>query len=221
MDWQAAWVSVKLACATTFILLLICPFIALWLSASTKGYKAWVKALIALPQVLPPTVLGFYILFMLGPASTGGRLYRGMTGSMIPFSFEGLLIASIISSLPFMVQPLTASFSEVNRHLIEVSYSLGASRLRTFFKIILPLSLPGLIAGTVLSFAHVLGEFGVVLLVGGNIPGVTRTLSITIYDQVQALNYAAAARTSLVMLVFSFLLLGLTYNITQRFWKLW
>src|SRR5262249_10851950 len=157
----------------------------------------------------PPTVLGFYILMAIGPASPIGRAYIRVAGHGLPFTFQGLLIASVLYSLPFAVQPFSAAFASVDRRLLEVSWSLCGSRVSTFRRVVLPLSVRGLVTGMVLSFAHTLGEFGVVLMVGGNVAGVTRTVSISIYDSVQALNYQAAWETSLVLLLASFVILSI------------
>ena len=221
MDWQAILLSVKLASATTAILLALGVPLAYWLAFSKRRWKFLVEAIVALPLVLPPTVLGFYVLLALGPRSPAGAIYARLTGGILPFSFPGLLIASVLYSLPFTVQPVAAAFTALDRRLIEASWSLGVSRAATFRRIVLPLSLPGIATGAILSFAHTLGEFGVVLMVGGNIAGVTRTVSISIYDQVQALDYAAATQTSLFLLLFSFLVLALTYALQRRLWAPW
>ena len=221
MDWQAILLSVKLASATTAILLALGVPLAYWLAFSARRWKFLLEALIALPLVLPPTVLGFYILVALGPRSPVGALYAKLTGGILPFSFAGLLMASVLYSLPFTVQPVAASFTALDRRLIEASWCLGVSRAATFRRVILPLALPGIATGAILSFAHTLGEFGVVLMVGGNIAGVTRTVSISIYDQVQALDYAAATQTSLFLLLFSFLVLAVTYSRQRRVWTPW
>jgi molybdate transport system permease protein len=221
MDWQAIWLSVKLASATTVILLLLGLPLAYWLTFSPRRWKFLVEALVALPLILPPTVLGFYILLALGPRSPVGALYATLTGGLLPFSFPGLLIASVLYSLPFTIQPVAAAFAGVDRKLIEASWCLGVSRAATFRRVVVPLARAGIAAGAVLSFAHTMGEFGVVLMVGGNIAGVTRTVSISIYDQVQALNYAAAWQTSLFLLGFSFTVLALTYALQRRVWALW
>jgi molybdate transport system permease protein len=176
---------------------------------------------VALPMVLPPTVLGFYVLVALGPHSPLGRSWQSLTGHTLAFTFEGLLIGSIIYSLPFAVQPFAASFSSVDPKLVAASATLGASPLRTFFRVILPLSFPGVVTGAALSFAHTMGEFGVVLMVGGNIPGVTRTVSIDIYDKVQALDYASANHTALLLLAISFLVLSLVYGLNRKVGTLW
>ncbi len=174
--------------------------------------------MVALPIVLPPTVLGFYVLVALGPRSPLGRWWIALTGHTLAFTFSGLVIGSILYSLPFAVQPFAASFAGVDRKLIAASATLGASPLRTFFRVIAPLSVPGLITGTALSFAHTMGEFGVVLMVGGNIPGVTRTVSIDIFDRVQASDYAAANETALLLLVFSFAVLAVVYGVNRKAW---
>ena len=221
MDWQAIWLSVKLASATTVILLLLGLPLAYWLTFSPRRWKFLVEALVALPLILPPTVLGFYILLAIGPRSPVGALYSTLTGGLLPFSFPGLLIASVLYSLPFTIQPVAAAFAGVDRKLIEASWCLGVSRAATFRRVVVPLARAGIAAGAVLSFAHTMGEFGVVLMVGGNIAGVTRTVSISIYDQVQALNYSAAWQTSLFLLGFSFTVLALTYALQRRVWALW
>lgn len=209
MDWQAIRLSLKLAATTTLALLALGLPLAHWLAFSRARWKFLVESVVALPLVLPPTVLGFYLLVALGPRSPLGWLYEAVCRRTLPFSFQGLLLASVLYSLPFAVQPMAASFSAVDRRLLEASRCLGASPLSTFRRVVLPLSWAGVAAGAVLSFAHTLGEFGVVLMVGGNIPGETRMVSIAIYDQVQALDYAAAGRTSLCLLAVSFVVLVL------------
>src|SRR5437588_1870054 len=221
MDWQAIFLSIKLASATTVILLLAGMPIAYWLVFSPRRWKFLIEAMVALPLVLPPTVLGFYVLLALGPRSPIGTMYAKLTGGILPFSFQGLLIASVLYSLPFTVQPVAAAFATLDRRLIEASWCLGVSRAATFRRVVLPLALPGIATGAILSFAHTLGEFGVVLMVGGNIAGVTRTVSISIYDQVQALDYRAAGATSLFLLAFSFVVLALAYGLQRRKWPVW
>jgi molybdate transport system permease protein len=221
MDWSAIALSLRLATATTLILLVVGLPVAGWLALSHRRGRWAVDALVALPLVLPPTVLGFYVLVALGPRSPVGRAYEAITGSPIVFSFEGLLIASVVYSLPFAVQPFAAAFAAVDRTLIETAWCLGASRARTFARIIVPLARPGIIAGMVLSFAHTVGEFGVVLMVGGNLPGSTRTVSISIYDDVQAFDYARAGRTAALLLVFSFVVLAMTYRLQRRSGRAW
>lgn len=222
MDWQAIWLSLRLATLTAAILLVLGMPLAYWLTYSPRRWKFLVEATVALPLVLPPTVLGFYVLLAIGPRSPVGALYRVLTGGgMLPFSFAGLLVASILYSLPFTVQPMTTAFASVDRKLVEAAWCLGASHLSTFRRIVVPLAVPGIITGVILSFAHTLGEFGVVLMVGGNIAGTTRTVSISIYDQVQALDYRAAGETSLFLLAVSFTVLAVTYALQRRIWAVW
>jgi len=220
MDWNAFILTLKLAVAVCALLIIIGLPIAYWLAFSRWRGKFLVEAIVGLPLVLPPTVLGFYILLGFGPNSMLGQAWQKIVGSPLPFTFQGLVFASIIYSLPFMVQPVAAAFSAVDPKLIGASSTLGSSRWATFRRVLLPLSLGGVLTGIVLSFAHTLGEFGVVLMVGGNIPGRTRTVSISIYDQVQALNYQGAAKTSLMLLLLSFTILALIYgwNLRSRLW---
>jgi molybdate transport system permease protein len=221
MDWTAILLSLRLASATTAILLVIGLPIAWWIAFSPRRWKFLVEAVVALPLVLPPTVLGFYILLAIGPRSPVGALWAGLTGGLLPFSFAGLLLASVLYSLPFMVQPVSAAFAAVDSKLLEASWCLGVSRAGTFRRVVVPLSLRGIAAGAILSFAHTLGEFGVVLMVGGNIAGVTRTVSISIYDQVQSLRYADAFATSLFLLAVSFAVLAVTYALQRRTLSIW
>jgi len=218
MDWSAIALSLRLAAVVSVILLAVGVPIAYWLTFSSWRWKFLFESVVALPLVLPPTVLGFYVLIAIGPLSPVGRAYARLAGHGLPFTFEGLLIASVLYSMPFAVQPFAAEFASVDRRLLEASWSLGVSRLDTFRRVVMPLSVRGLITGIVLSFAHTLGEFGVVLMVGGNLPGVTRTVSISIYDSVQSLDYAAASRTSLLLLVVSFLILASTYSLQRSVW---
>jgi len=218
MDWQAFWLTIRLAALVAAILLVIGLPVACWITYSRWRWKFLVEAVFALPIVLPPTVLGFYVLVALGPHSPLGRGWEALTGHTLAFTFEGLVIGSILYSFPFAVQPFAASFAAVDSRLVAASQTLGASRLRTFFRIILPLSVSGVVTGVALSFAHTMGEFGVVLMVGGNIPGVTRTVSIDIYDQVQAVNYWAANATALVLLAISFATLSVVYGLNRRVW---
>jgi molybdate transport system permease protein len=221
MDWQAFLLTVKLAVLVTAILLVLGLPIAYWLTYSRRRWKFLVEAVVGMPLVLPPTVLGFYILLALGSKSPVGRWWESLTGHTLAFTFEALVIGSVVYSLPFTVQPLAAAFSTVDRKFVAASATLGASRLRTFFRIILPLSVSGLLTAIALTFAHTMGEFGVVLMLGGNIPGVTRTVSIDIYDQVQATNYASANQTALVLLAISFVALSLVYALNRRVWAIW
>jgi molybdate transport system permease protein len=216
LDWPAVWLSVKLSAIVTAILIAIGLPVAYWLTFSRWRWKFLAEAVVALPIVLPPTVLGFYVLVAIGSQSPLGRLWTAWTGHTLAFTFEGLVIASIFYSLPFAVQPIAAGFAQVDRSLIEAASTLGASRQRTFATVIVPLSLDGVLAGAVLAFAHTLGEFGVVLMVGGNLPGVTRTVSIAIYDSVQSLNYQAANLTALILLVFSFTVLAFVYAVRRQ-----
>jgi molybdate transport system permease protein len=213
IDWQAVGLSVRLAAATTALLVAIGLPLGWWLARSRRPWRPLVEAVIALPLVLPPTVLGFYLLLAMGPGGPLGALWAGATGGRLAFTFEGLLLASVIYSLPFAVQPFSVAFAAVDRSLLETSWTLGRSGLATFARVVLPLSIGGLLTGIVLSFAHTLGEFGVVLMVGGNIGGETRTISIAIYDRVQALDYASAAATALPLLAVSFVALALTYGL--------
>ena len=221
MDWQAIWLSLRLAGFTTLILIGLGLPLAWWIVNTRRRFKFLVEAVVALPIVLPPTVLGFYVLVAIGPHSPLGQGYTALTGSRLPFSFEGLLLASVLYSLPFAVQPFAAALATVDRRLIEASWCLGISHFSTFFRVTLPLAWPGFLTGIVLSFAHTLGEFGVVLMIGGNLPGVTRTVSVSIYDQVQAFDYAAANRTSLLLLFFSFAVLAITYSLQRKFVQVW
>jgi molybdate transport system permease protein len=221
LDWNALGISLRLSFLTMIVLLLIGTPIAYWVAFSRWRLKFLVTAIVALPLVLPPTVLGFYILLSIGPRSPFGRLYRDVTGNPLPFSFEGLLLASVLYSLPFAVQPFASAFASVDRRLIEAFRCLGSSSWKTFRRVVLPLSLPGMVTGMILSFAHTLGEFGVVLMVGGNLPGRTRTASISIYDDVQALNYKAAFQSSLLLLGVSFAVLAVTYAMRRTAWAAW
>jgi molybdate transport system permease protein len=215
MNWEAFWLSVRLATIVSAILFVIGIPIAYWLTSSRWRFKFLIEAAVALPIVLPPTVLGFYVLVALGSQSPIGRWWQSLTGHTLAFTFEGLVIGSLLYSLPFAVQPFAASFGAVDPALLRASASLGQSPVRTFMRVVLPLSTAGLVTGFTLSFAHTLGEFGVVLMVGGNIPGVTRTISIDIYDQVQAANYASANATALVLLIISFVLLSIVYGLNR------
>ena len=221
MNWTAISVTFQLATLTALILLMVGLPIAYWLTFSRWRWKFVVESVVALPLVLPPTVLGFYILVAIGPHSPIGRLYTDLIGHPLPFTFEGLLLASVLYSLPFAVQPFASAFDQVDRRVLEASWTLGVSRLATFFRLMLPLSSAGVVTGFVLSFAHTLGEFGVVLMVGGNIGGETRTVSIDIYDEVQALNYAGAAKTALFLLVISYAVLLTVYAMNRKVWAVW
>jgi molybdate transport system permease protein len=219
---QALTLTLRLAVSVSLILLILGIPLAYWLAFSPRRWKFFVEAVVSLPIVLPPTVLGFYLLIALGPLSPFGRWYQTITGHTLAFTFAGLVIGSVLYSLPFAVQPMATSFAAVDRKLLQASALLGASRGRTFWRILLPLAMPGVLTGLVLSFAHALGEFGVVLMIGGNIPGATRTISILIFDQVEALDYAAANRTALLLLVLCFALLAALYGLRRKTaWNLW
>jgi molybdate transport system permease protein len=218
MNWQALWLTMQLAVIVSLFLIAIGIPIAYWLTYSRWRWKFLVEAVVALPIVLPPTVLGFYVLMALGSRSPLGRWWESLTGHTLAFTFEGLVIGSLVYSLPFAVQPFAASFGAVDPKLLRASASLGHSPLQTFRRVVVPLSKAGLVTGFALSFAHTLGEFGVVLMVGGNIPGVTRTLSIDIYDRVQAAEYSAANHTALLLLIVSFAVLSIVYGLNRRPW---
>jgi molybdate transport system permease protein len=221
MDWQVISITLRLAAITTVLLLVFGTPLAYWLATSRRRWRSLVEAVVALPLVLPPTVLGFYLLVAMGPAGPLGALTEGMGIGLLAFTFEGLVVASVLHSLPFAVQPLAVAFASVDRSLVETSWSLGRSRPTTFLRVVVPLSGAGFVTAAVLSFAHTIGEFGVVLMVGGNIPGATRTLSIAIYDRVQALDYASAAAMSLPLLAASFVLLAAVYSLRRRWAQRW
>ena len=201
MIWQAAWVSLRLAFWTTAWLTVLGLPLAWWMARQRGRWCVCVEAIVTLPLVLPPTVLGFYLLWAMGASSPVGSVWHQITGSQLPFSFAGILVGSILFNLPFAVRPFVAGFRSLDDRLIEASWSLGVSGPQTFMRIALPLAWPAILSGMVLTFAHAIGEFGVVLMLGGNLPGVTRTLSILIYDEVQAMNYPAAHRAALVLIV--------------------
>lgn len=213
--------SVELAAVVALLLQVVGVPLAYWLAFSKWRGKFLAEAVVALPLVLPPTVLGFYVLVAMGPRGLLGKLGMAVFGHGLAFTFGGLVAASVLYSLPFAVQPLSAAFGSVDAKLLDASAVLGAGKLRTFRKVILPLSIRGVVTAVVLSFAHTMGEFGVVLMVGGNLAGVTRTASIQVYDDVQALDYHAANQTAVVLLVISFAVLSAVYGMNRRVWKLW
>ncbi|MCR8914654.1 molybdate ABC transporter permease subunit [Marinobacter panjinensis] len=215
-EWQTVWLTLKLAGITTALLMVIGTPIAWWLARSNHWLRQPVAAIVALPLVLPPTVLGFYLLLLMGPEGIVGTLTKTLGLGTLPFTFAGLVIASVIYSLPFTVQPLQNVFSTVNERMLEVAATLRASPLDRFFSVVIPLARPGFLTAAVLTFAHTLGEFGVVLMIGGNIPGETRVLSVAIYDHVETLEYAKAHLLAGGMLVFSFLVLLTLYLINGR-----
>ena len=210
-DLQAIWLTIKLATTVTLILLLIGTPIAWWLARSRSWWKGPLGAVVALPLVLPPSVLGFYLLLAMGPNGPVGHLTAALGIQNLPFTYWGLVVASVFYSLPFMVQPLQNAFEAIGDRPLKVAATLRASPLDTFFTVAVPLALPGFLTAGVLTFAHTVGEFGVVLMIGGNIPGVTRVASVQIYDHVEAMEYARAHGLSAVMLVFSFLILLAMY----------
>jgi molybdate transport system permease protein len=225
MNFPALLLSLRLAAVVSLVLLTISLPLAAWLAYGRWRGRFLIEAVVTLPLVLPPTVLGFYALVAMGPRSPLGRLWQSVFGHGLAFTFGGLVLASLLYSLPFAVQPLVGAFRGVDPKLRQASAILGASPLRTFFRIVLPLSFPGLVTAFVLSFAHTLGEFGVVLMVGGNLPGVTRTVSIAIYDSVQAFEYTQANRMALVLLILSFTALCTVYAVNRhagrRGWAPW
>ena len=206
-DWQAIGLTLKVATLTTVILLVLGTPLAWWLARSRSWLRTPLSALVALPIVLPPSVLGFYLLVLMGPNGPVGHWTQALGLGVLPFTFSGLVIASVFYSLPFMVQPVQNAMQTLGERPLEVAASLRASPLDTFFSVVLPMCKPGLITGCIMSFAHTVGEFGVVLMVGGNIPGVTRVVSVQIYDHVEAMEYAQAHRLAAVMLGFSFVVL--------------
>lgn len=216
-DLSALLITLKLTTISTFLLLILSMPLAWWLARTQWRFKFMIEAVIALPLVLPPTVLGFYLLMALGSTGPVGQIVQWFGGSTLAFSFKGLVIGSMIYSLPFVVQPLQAAFASINHHTLEIAATLRASPSDRFFSVILPLARPGILTACVLGFAHTIGEFGVVLMIGGNIPGETQVLSIAIYDHVEAMEYHHAHLLSGGLLVFSFLLLMLVYAFNRRF----
>ena len=216
-DWQAIRTTLALAALTVVILLVLATPVA-WALATSRGrWRTPVEAVVALPLVLPPTVMGFYLLILLGPAGAIGSWWVRLTGDTLTFSFTGLVIASCLHSIPFAVQPLQNAFEAVGRERLEAAASLRAGPLDRFFSIALPLSVRGYVTAAVLTFAHTLGEFGVLLMVGGNITGETRVISIAIYEHVETLNYTAAHRLAAGLLIFSFVVLVAVYTLNRRY----
>lgn len=211
-DFQAIWLTIRLAAIVTMMLLVLGTPIAWWLARTKNRFKGLIGAVVALPLVLPPSVLGFYLLLAMGPFGPVGKITQFLGIGMLPFTFEGLIVASVFYSLPFMVQPLQNAFEAIGDRPLEVAATLRASRLDTFFTVAVPLAFPGFLTASILTFAHTVGEFGVVLMIGGNIPGRTRVVSVQIYDHVEALEYAQAHHLSAVMLVFSFIVLLALYT---------
>jgi molybdate transport system permease protein len=215
-DLEPLWLTLRLAGSATFILLFVGTPVAWWLARTTSRLRPALEAVTALPLVLPPTVLGFYLLLLLGPKSPVGGLWVRWTDTTLTFSFAGLLIASVLYSLPFMVQPLQGAFETIGNDPMEAAASLRASPLDAFFTVAVPLSLRGFLTAVVLTFAHTVGEFGVVLMVGGNIPGKTRVISIAIYEHVETLRYTEAHVLSVLLLVFSFAVLAVVYAVNRK-----
>ena len=216
LDLGPLWLTLQLAGTTVLVLLLVGTPIAWWLAFTSSRFRTVIEAVVALPIVLPPTVLGFYLLIALGPNGPIGGPWKEVTGAALSFTFTGLVIASTFYSLPFVVQPLHSAFETLGRKPLEAAWALGASKLDTFFTVASPMAIRGYLTAIVLGFAHTLGEFGVVLMVGGNIPGHTKVLSIAIYDHVEVLEYAQAHTLSVGLLVFSFLILLFVYSLNRR-----
>jgi molybdate transport system permease protein len=215
MDFEALWLTLRLAASTTAILMLVGLPLAWWIASGRGVGRAMAQAAVALPLVLPPTVLGFYLLIVMGPLTAPGRLLIRLAGHPLAFSFGGLLIGSALYSLPFAVQPLVAGFEAVDRGYIEAAAGLGAAPARVFFSVVLPMARASLLTSAVLAFTHTVGEFGVVLMLGGNIPGATRTLSISLYDLVEEGSYAAANRTALALVGFAMIALVVIYLLSS------
>jgi len=219
--WEPVWLTMKLAFMTTLVLLIIGTPIAWWLSRSNQWWKEAVAAIVALPLVLPPTVLGFYLLILLSPTSPIGEVLTGVFGHSLPFSFAGLVVGSVIYSMPFVVQPIRNAFDAIGDRPLEVAATLRASPFDAFLNVALPLARPGMLTGAVLGFAHTVGEFGVVLMIGGNIPGETKVLSVAIYDHVEALEYGQAHILSFGMLAFAFIVILFMMVMEKRLRKRW
>jgi molybdate transport system permease protein len=219
IDWQPLWLSLRLASVTTTILLVIAIPLGYWLAYSRQRWKIAAEAIISLPMILPPTVLGFYLLLAFSPSQGFGRFLDHYLDIRLVFTFPGLVIASLFYSLPFTVNPIVAGFRSLSPDLREASRTLGKSDLTTLTRILLPNIRASLITAAVLSFAHTIGEFGVVMMIGGSIPGQTRVASVAIYDEIESVNYAAANHYALVLLAFSFIVLLLVYGINHHFSK--
>lgn len=216
MDWGPLWLTLQLAGVTVVVLLIVGTPVAWWLAYTSSRWKSIIEAIVALPLVLPPTVLGFYLLVALGPQGVIGGFWKSMTGSALSFTFTGLVIASSLYSLPFVVQPLHGAFESVGKQPLEAAWALRASKWDAFLTVASPMAIRGYLSAIVLGFAHTLGEFGVVLMVGGNIPGVTKVLSIAIYDHVEVLEYTQAHFLSGFLLILSFLILTVVYTANRR-----
>jgi molybdate transport system permease protein len=215
-DYQAIFLTLKLASLVTLILLVISTPLAWWLSRTDSRAKGVISTIVAMPLVLPPSVLGFYFLLALGPNGPVGQTMQSLGWQVLPFTFGGLVVTSVFYSLPFMVQPLQNAFEAVSKSLQDAAATLGANATRTFFTVVAPLSKTGFVTAMILTFVHTIGEFGVVLMIGGNIPGVTRVASVQIYDHVEALEYGEAHLLSAIMLIFSFVVLLIIYSLRNR-----
>lgn len=215
-DWQAISLTIRLASLVTVILLIIATPVAWWLTTTQSKLKPIIGAIVALPLVLPPTVIGFYLLIAMGPNGPVGEFTQSLGIGTLPFTFTGLVIASVIYSFPFVVQPIQNSLEALGKRPLEVAATLGASRFDTFFTVVLPLAKPGFITATILGFAHTVGEFGVILMIGGNIPGETQVISVLIYEHVESLQYAQAHSLSAGMIIFSFIVLLILYGFNQK-----
>lgn len=211
-DIEALWLTLRLAAIVTLLLLMIGIPTAWWLCRTRCRWKGLISAIIALPLVLPPTVLGFYLLLAMGPNGPVGQLTEALGIGLLPFTFGGLVLGSIIYSLPFVVQPIQNAMEAIGERPLEVAATLGANPRDTFFNVVLPLARPGILTATILGFTHTLGEFGVVLMIGGNIPGATRVISVQIYDHVEAMDYAQAHWLAATMVLFSFVVLAILYS---------
>ncbi len=215
-DLQAIWLTIRLAGTTTIILLILGTPLAWWLASTRSRWKAPVAAIVALPLVLPPTVLGFYLLIVMGPEGWVGKMTQALGLGTLPFTFWGLVVASVLYSLPFVVQPLENAFSSLGRRPLEIAATLSANPLDRFFSVVVPLSKSGFLTAAILGFAHTVGEFGVVLMIGGNIPGETRVVSVQIYDHVETLAYDNAHMLSGLMVAFSFIVLLTLYGLQRK-----
>ncbi|MBG9375719.1 molybdate ABC transporter permease subunit [Panacibacter sp. DH6] len=220
VEFEPFWLTVKLAFVTTIILLLCAIPLAWWLAYKKDNFKTIIEAVVSLPLVLPPSVIGFYLLLAFSPSNAFGKMLEQYFDVRLAFSFPGLVIASVIYSLPFMIHPVHAGFTALSQSLREASYSLGKSKWQTLWHVLLPNIKPALLSGIVLTFAHTIGEFGVVLMIGGNIPGQTKVASIAIYDEVETMNYAAANAYALILFVAAFIILLALYLINRRFDKI-
>lgn len=216
MDWTAISLSAKLALATLLVLIPPALFTARWLAMTSFRGKPWIEGLMALPLVLPPTVIGYYLLVAMGGHSPLGQMFEAVTGHTLAFSFSGLVVASVIFNIPFAVQPMQRAFESISPDIHEAAKCCGLTNWQAFYKIDLPLAWPGILSACVMTFAHTLGEFGVVLMVGGNIPGETKTVAISIYDKVQSFDLAAAGAMAFLLLIISLVTIAVSYGLVER-----